>query len=111
MAIKQDIEEADNNVQAEIKVPLIKETGHGYVLEDQNSKGHQWMVYLTTFVAVCGSFAFGSCVSVLRLLCLSSFLLKKKRSSEIIYAIKSWCCVSFSRLVFLHLFRLPSQKI
>lgn len=25
-----------------------------------------WMVYLSTFVAVCGSFAFGSCVSEFR---------------------------------------------
>lgn len=71
MAIKQDIGEADNSLQAEIRVPLIlgQKTSpadkDGYGLGDQtgeNSKGHEWMVYLTTFVAVCGSFAFGSCV-------------------------------------------------
>jgi SP family facilitated glucose transporter-like MFS transporter 8 len=29
-----------------------------------SSKESAWMVYLSTFVAVCGSFAFGSCVSL-----------------------------------------------
>ncbi|KAA8543191.1 hypothetical protein F0562_021314 [Nyssa sinensis] len=66
MAIKQDIEGGESSVQEEIRVPLIREdkTQDGYGAEDQtdkSSKGHQWMVYLSTFVAVCGSFAFGSC--------------------------------------------------
>lgn len=39
-----------------------------------NQNGSTWMVFLCTFVAVCGSFEFGSCVSIficsLRILCL-----------------------------------------
>jgi len=39
-------------------------------LVDKNMAGSKpdqpWMVYLSTFVAVCGSFAFGSCVSDFR---------------------------------------------
>lgn len=64
MAIKQDIERVENSVQEDITVPLIHEDKGGYGIEDQkkdNRKGHQWMVYLSTFVAVCGSYAFGSC--------------------------------------------------
>uniref|UniRef100_A0A5B7AKP3 Putative Major facilitator superfamily protein isoform 1 n=1 Tax=Davidia involucrata TaxID=16924 RepID=A0A5B7AKP3_DAVIN len=63
MAIKQGIEKAESSEQEEIRVPLVdKEDGYGG--EDQSkesSKGHQWMVYLSTFVSVCGSFEFGSC--------------------------------------------------
>lgn len=31
---------------------------------DENENGSLWMVMLCTFVAVCGSFAFGTCVSL-----------------------------------------------
>lgn len=30
----------------------------------ESKQEQPWMVYLSTFVAVCGSFAFGSCVSI-----------------------------------------------
>ncbi|CAK9151005.1 unnamed protein product [Ilex paraguariensis] len=71
MAIKLDVERGEVSVQEEIRAPLIPEekTQADKVdaepdAEDQtqkSSKEDQWMVYLTTFVAVCGSFAFGSC--------------------------------------------------
>lgn len=41
----------------EVREPLVDK-------DMAESKPEQpWMVYLSTFVAVCGSFAFGSCVS------------------------------------------------
>lgn len=71
MAKKQDAEKSEKGLQEEIRAPLIPEKktnsykdGNGS--EDQATKSgneHEWMVYLTTFVAVCGSYAFGSCVS------------------------------------------------
>lgn len=75
MAIKQDIERAENSMQEEIIVPLIPQEKTSSTDENgesqKGSKGHQWMVYLSTFVAVCGSFAFGSCV-ILKLFILNS---------------------------------------
>ncbi|XP_059660545.1 sugar transporter ERD6-like 7 [Cornus florida] len=67
MAIEQDIEKAENNAPEDIRVPLIPEEktlADGAGAEDEtgkDSKGHQWMLYFSTFVAVCGSYAFGSC--------------------------------------------------
>lgn len=55
MAIEKDMEETENTVQDEIRAPLV--------LQDEKHKDNNFMVYLSTFVAVCGSFAFGSCVS------------------------------------------------
>ena len=65
MAIKEDVE---NSVQeAEIREPLIQDNNnlaHGEGGPSQkSSSGHPWMVYFSTFVAVCGSYAFGACVS------------------------------------------------
>ena len=51
MAIKEDVEEG---MQKGVREPLVVRA----------SKGHPWMVYFTTFVAVCGSYEFGACVSV-----------------------------------------------
>lgn len=48
MAIKDDVEEG---MQKGVREPLV-----AYA-----SKGHPWMVYFTTFVAVCGSYEFGAC--------------------------------------------------
>lgn len=51
--------------QEEIREPLIRvanENGHGSE-SVHPSNGHPWMVYLSTFVAVCGSYEFGACVS------------------------------------------------
>ncbi|ONH93707.1 hypothetical protein PRUPE_8G248500 [Prunus persica] len=55
-------EYAKNDAQEEIREPLVRVdnnldvgdgSGHG------STKGDQWMVYLSTFVAVCGSYEFG----------------------------------------------------
>lgn len=60
MAIKDDIENQEIGRQEGVQEPLIeadkKRTGDA-------PKGHHWMVYFSTFVAVCGSYEFGACVS------------------------------------------------
>ncbi|KAK9281701.1 hypothetical protein L1049_004605 [Liquidambar formosana] len=70
MAAKEDVEQGENSLQEQIREPLMQqeknladeEDGPGPNDQSQkSSKGHQWMVYLSTFVAVCGSFEFGSC--------------------------------------------------
>lgn len=55
MAIKED----------EVRGPLLEEENlaNENGSSHENSKKHPWMVYLSTFVAVCGSYEFGSCVS------------------------------------------------
>ncbi|XP_059438505.1 sugar transporter ERD6-like 7 [Corylus avellana] len=62
MAIKEDVE---NCVQEEMRQPLMqdqKNLADGQEGSSQGSnKGHPWMVYFSTFVAVCGSYSFGSC--------------------------------------------------
>ncbi|KAL1832876.1 hypothetical protein ACET3Z_002527 [Daucus carota] len=68
MAIKQNVEVAENNYQVDIRVALILEKdkveddGYAVQYHTRKNKGHQWILYLTTFVTVCGSFAFGSCI-------------------------------------------------
>lgn len=69
MNIKQDVEKGEDSTQEEIRKPLMQGQknqpdagGSGSEDQtDQSSKEHLWMVYLSTFVAVCGSFEFGSC--------------------------------------------------
>lgn len=79
MAIKQNVEVAENNYQVDIRVPLILEKdkvdddGYAVQYHTRKNKGHQWILYLTTFVTVCGSFAFGSCVRVLFTSCIFLF--------------------------------------
>ncbi|OIT06226.1 PREDICTED: sugar transporter ERD6-like 7 [Nicotiana attenuata] len=64
--MKEDIEQSENRLQEEIRAPLITQTNKR-VTEEQAENGcydkkqNRCMVYLSTFVAVCGSFAFGSC--------------------------------------------------
>ncbi|KAD3336601.1 hypothetical protein E3N88_32120 [Mikania micrantha] len=53
MAIEKDIERTENPVEDETRAPLIA--------QDAKGKVNNFMVYISTFVAVCGSFAFGSC--------------------------------------------------
>ncbi|MCD7451199.1 hypothetical protein HAX54_010082 [Datura stramonium] len=67
--MKEDIEQSENRVQEEIKAPLIIQTNKRLVTDEEQAengccekKQDRCMVYLSTFVAVCGSFAFGSCV-------------------------------------------------
>uniref|UniRef100_A0A7N0TUP6 Major facilitator superfamily (MFS) profile domain-containing protein n=1 Tax=Kalanchoe fedtschenkoi TaxID=63787 RepID=A0A7N0TUP6_KALFE len=69
MAIKDDIQSAENSNQEEIQEPLIlqhqKSLKHGGRTADEaqtSRKESLWMVYLSTFVAVCGSYEFGTCV-------------------------------------------------
>ncbi|XP_074312193.1 sugar transporter ERD6-like 7 [Silene latifolia] len=53
--MQNDMEKGDDEAAflvEEIQRPLIN---------THESKGHPWMVYLTTFVAVCGSYEFGAC--------------------------------------------------
>ncbi|KAL6500419.1 hypothetical protein OROHE_025785 [Orobanche hederae] len=55
MADNQDREKRENYcVGEEIRAPLLEE-------EKRSSKEERCMVYFSTFVAVCGSYAFGSC--------------------------------------------------
>lgn len=59
MAIKEQDEE--NVVEENIRAPLMRGGGEGS--GHGSSKEDPWMVYLSTFVAVCGSYEFGCCVS------------------------------------------------
>ena len=44
-----------------MREPLVEKPDHQLV---HAGKGHPWMLYFSTFVAVCGSYEFGACVSV-----------------------------------------------
>lgn len=65
MTIKDDIEIGDS--KPEVSEPLLVKTlaeqdGSGIGNSTRkSSEGQPWMVYLSTFVAVCGSFEFGAC--------------------------------------------------
>ncbi|KAL3359298.1 hypothetical protein AABB24_016053 [Solanum stoloniferum] len=64
--MKEDIEQSENRVNEEIRTPLIIQTNKSLKEEKVENgcyekKQDRCMVYLSTFVAVCGSFAFGSC--------------------------------------------------
>ncbi|OAY49640.1 sugar transporter ERD6-like 7 [Manihot esculenta] len=64
MAIKEDIEDGNDGAHQEMREPLVgknladEEDGSR---EQYSSKESVWMVYLSTAVAVCGSFEFGCC--------------------------------------------------
>ncbi|KAJ8898654.1 hypothetical protein K2173_004688 [Erythroxylum novogranatense] len=64
MAIKEDVENATVGENEALSQPLMgkdrPDGGRGSDPENSR-KGSKGMVYLSTFVAVCGSFAFGSC--------------------------------------------------
>lgn len=74
MAGREDEEKGQRrSTEEEIREPLIvpvksgsgnndDEDGHGRA-DKNNRKEERWMVYLSTFVAVCGSYEFGCCVS------------------------------------------------
>lgn len=61
MAGNQDVEEGKNCVGEEIRAPLLAENVGAEQPLRKSSKEERYMVYLSTFVAVCGSYAFGSC--------------------------------------------------
>lgn len=79
MTIKDDIEIGDS--KPEVSEPLLVKTlaeqdGSGIGNSTRkSSEGQPWMVYLSTFVAVCGSFEFGACVSSLFLFSLQEKML------------------------------------
>lgn len=60
------MENSENEAEEEIRAPLIltdKEDGYGDEEKTvKSAKEDRWMVYLSTFVAVCGSYEFGCCV-------------------------------------------------
>lgn len=61
MAITQDVENGNKMIMGdELTQSLIKKEDER---EDSSSGGSLWVVLLSTFVAVCGSFEFGICVS------------------------------------------------
>ncbi|KAE8703735.1 Sugar transporter ERD6-like 16 [Hibiscus syriacus] len=66
MAIKEDIERGNHGDGEEVSLPLLQEDNDMADKEveytDQTSTNASlWKVYFSTFVAVCGSFEFGSC--------------------------------------------------
>ncbi|XP_048504577.1 sugar transporter ERD6-like 7 isoform X2 [Beta vulgaris subsp. vulgaris] len=68
MAFGDDEERGEGIIQQDIQQPLIqakRTTTDGGRNQNQNgengSRRHPWMVYLSTFVAVCGSYEFGAC--------------------------------------------------
>uniref|UniRef100_A0A166HDA6 Major facilitator superfamily (MFS) profile domain-containing protein n=1 Tax=Daucus carota subsp. sativus TaxID=79200 RepID=A0A166HDA6_DAUCS len=54
------MEKDDKRVEKETRVPLVSESNSNSQ-RDGNGVEDQTMVYFSTFVAVCGSYAFGSC--------------------------------------------------
>lgn len=84
MASNQEIENGKNRVQEDMRAPLIqREVISANSNENKSLKGsgkeERCMVYLTTFVAVCGSYAFGSCVCTPLLeICLQEVSLKSR---------------------------------
>ncbi|KAH0978476.1 hypothetical protein GBA52_028195 [Prunus armeniaca] len=63
MAIKEDVE---SDLQEGIRAPLMRvennlADGNGSADGGSSGGGNPWMVYLSTFVAVCGSYEFGCC--------------------------------------------------
>ncbi|KAH6766333.1 Major facilitator superfamily protein [Perilla frutescens var. hirtella] len=63
MAGKQDVEKGGNRAREDIRAPLLAANGGEREQPSRkSSKEDRYMVYLSTFVAVCGSYAFGSCI-------------------------------------------------
>ena len=57
-----EIKNVEEGVEKGIREPLVEKPDHQLV--HAAGKGHPWMLYFCTFVAVCGSYEFGTCVSV-----------------------------------------------
>ena len=58
----------ENRAEEEFRAPLIlTDKEHGCYGDEEktvkSTKEDRWMVYLSTFVAVCGAYEFGCCVS------------------------------------------------
>lgn len=67
MVAKKELQRADKSYRDEIREPLIQERkslgNEGRTADEAqtSNKENLWMVYLSTFVAVCGSYEFGAC--------------------------------------------------
>lgn len=59
MAVKEDVQENIREPLMPIEKTLADEDGD----QTSNKKVNPCMVYFSTLIAVCGSYAFGSCVS------------------------------------------------
>ncbi|KAL7198838.1 hypothetical protein ACSBR2_021187 [Camellia fascicularis] len=59
MVTKKDEERGQDSLQEENREPLLQDQEK--TLADRKDE-HEWMVYFSTFVAVCGSYSFGTCV-------------------------------------------------
>ncbi|OMO53754.1 hypothetical protein CCACVL1_28373 [Corchorus capsularis] len=106
----KDVENGEINGLEELEKPLIAEQEQSRVVyeADKNGGGENgssnWMVLLCTFVAVCGSFEFGSCVgysaptqsAISEDLNLS--LAEAMRLSSV-FCIAGWLAVYFSKLM------------
>lgn len=57
MATKEDVE---SDAQEGVRAPLMANVAGS---ASGSGGGNLWMVYLSTFVAICGSYEFGCCVS------------------------------------------------
>jgi SP family facilitated glucose transporter-like MFS transporter 8 len=71
MAIDHDVESGETNGVQYLQEPFIQQRGDDYFADECKEvdsyksveNGSIGMVLLSTFVAVCGSFSFGTCVS------------------------------------------------
>lgn len=64
MAINEDIENQETGDREGVRERLLVPQEKDRAGKDEGTdKGRPWMVYFTTFVAVCGSYEFGTCVS------------------------------------------------
>ncbi|OMO77819.1 Sugar/inositol transporter [Corchorus capsularis] len=63
MAISQDVENGESSAKAEMKEPLLHHTNiNDDDCKGSNRKGSLKVVFLSTFIAVLGAYAFGSCM-------------------------------------------------
>lgn len=68
MAFGEDVEEAQESIQQPLiqaNLNLTTSTNDNNYKQTGSTGHHPWMVYLSTFVAVCGSYEFGACVCYL----------------------------------------------
>lgn len=64
MAINEDTENQETRERGGVRDRLLVPREKNRAGEDEGTdKGRPWMVYFSTFVAVCGSYEFGTCVS------------------------------------------------
>ena len=57
------IKEEDMESNGTKREPFIRKDGEEHGSSSEKKNESLWMVYFSTFVAVCGSYEFGCCVS------------------------------------------------